>query len=379
MFLFSVSAGLPLSCSSSSTSDDMNSSDASVQDSSAEADAQNGDGDRKDANDGEVGPLIDGGQDSGMEGGKDAGLEKDGDPDDDGSILDVAEEPEETIRCPKGSTEVFRDDFDGSEVDESKWNVVDQGIGGGTFTQKTYMRRENVKVQDGNLVVSSWRHCENPRSNRNAPIHESRCPGTGDNYYSGAWLKVKGGYAAGGKGSVGFRAKMPKPVPGSFPALWARNTEGGDLYTELDLIEMTWDRPKNVPAAPDTFVVTTHFGAGAKYHAKGPAVGPFQGLTDSFHVWEVQWDAGTSPAIVRYYYRDTADSPPQLLRETTVASSGFAGNVKETDFAEALRKAFRPYVDFAVLPETTWSVSPDAAEIYAPDDLLVDCVIVCQY
>jgi len=31
------------------------------------------------------------------------------------------------------------------------------------------------------------------------------------------------------------------------------------------------------------------------------------------------------------------------------------------------------------LPETTWSVSPDAAEIYAPDDLLVDCVIVCQY
>lgn len=305
----------------------------------------------------------------------DAGVATDAGPSgDDAGAVDAGVAHVE-LSCPPGfPSEAFRDDFGGASVDSAKWDVLDQGTGGGTFTQLTMMRRENVEVRDGGLVLHSQRHCENPRTNRQAPAHPAQC--AGGNFYSGAWLKTKQGYAPG-HGLMLFRAKMPPPVRGFFPALWARNTEGGALYVEFDAIEMTWDDAKGVPAAPDTFKVTTHFGAGAAIHAQGPAVGPFAGLTDDFHVWEVEWDAEASPPRVRYFYRDAPGAQRHLLRETTPASNGFAGHVSEADFAEGLRRGFRAYVDFAVMPETNWSVGVDSAPTYAPEDLVVDSIVIC--
>ncbi|MDF2693378.1 MAG: metallophosphoesterase [Labilithrix sp.] len=280
------------------------------------------------------------------------------------------------ITCPTDfATEVFRDDFSGSAVDTAKWQIVDQGTGGGPFTQLTMMRRENVRVEGGNLRIASQRHCEDPRANRSSPEHPALCAGT--NYYSGGWLKTLGNYAPG-KGLMVFRARMPAPVRGFFPALWARNTEGGNLYTEFDLIETGWDNPKGVPANPNTFKVTTHFGTGAAFHAQPATVGPFANLVTAFHVWELEWNAEASPAIGRYYYRDAPGAARTLVREVTHASPGFAGKVTATDFAEGLRRGFRPYIDFAVAPESEWNVGPDSAATYDPEDLLVDSVIVCK-
>lgn len=294
----------------------------------------------------------------------------------DASIARDAIVADDTLRCPASlPREVFRDDFDGDALDPAIWQVQDFGAGsGGTFTQLTTMRRENVVVSGGTLALSSMRHCEEPRANRSAPAHPASC--ASQNYYSGAWVRTREGYAPG-RGLMVFRAKLPPPVRGFFPALWARNTEGEALYVELDLIEMTWDDAKGVEATPGTFKVTTHFGPNASIHAQGPAVGPFEGLTSELHVWEVEWDAEAAPAVVRYFYRDSPGAERVLLRETTVASSGFAGRVSEEDFREGLRRGFRVYADFAVMPETRWSVGVDSAPTYAPEDLLVDSVIVC--
>ncbi|MGK3993480.1 hypothetical protein [Sorangium sp. So ce1024] len=39
---------------------------------------------------------------------------------------------------------------------------------------------------------------------------------------------------------------------------------------------------------------------------------------------------------------------------------------------------FRPYIDFAVQPDTRYHVSPDAATTYDPTDLEVDAMITCD-
>ena len=280
------------------------------------------------------------------------------------------------IACPSTHpTEVFRDDFDGTALDTSKWQIIDQRSGGGgSFTQLTTMRRENVSVSGGNLRLASKRHCSDPYANRNAPENPSRCSGT--NYYSGAWLKAVGSYAPG-RGTMIFRAKMPAPVQGSFPALWARNTEGGALYTELDLIETWWDHKKGVAADPNKFKVTSHFGDGAKYHTSGGIVGPFANLVTAFHVWEVEWDAKASPPI-RYYYRDAPGATRVLLQTVDHTTAGWNGKVTASQLATGLDRGFRPYVDFAVNPDDAWHVGPDAAAVYDPEDLLVDSVIVCR-
>ena len=285
--------------------------------------------------------------------------------------------PPTRIACPSGfATEVFRDDFDGTAVDTSKWQVVDQRSGGGgTFTQLTTMRRENVSVSGGLLRVASKRHCSDPYVNRAAPESPSRCSGT--NFYSGGWLKSVGNYAPG-KGLMAFRAKLPAPVQGIFPALWARNTEGGASYTELDLVETWWDHSKGVAADPNKFKVTSHFGEGAKYHTSGGMVGPFANLVTAFHVWEVEWDANATPAVVRYYYRDAPGATRVLLQTVTAGTAGWAGNVTDAELRTGLSRGWRPYVDFAVNPDSTWHVGPDAAAVYDPEDLLVDSVIVCR-
>ncbi|MBK7861383.1 MAG: DNRLRE domain-containing protein [Archangiaceae bacterium] len=283
--------------------------------------------------------------------------------------------PATGISCPAGSSEVFRDDFTGTSLDTSRWSVIEQNNGGGTFTQLTKMRAANVTVTGGRLHVASRRHCVDPYGNSAAAEHPDTCAGT--NYYSGGWIKTKTAYAAG-KGLMVFHAKMPAPVRGMFPALWARNEHGDQYYGELDLIETWWDVGKGTAADPNVYSSTTHMGAGAAVHTSNNQVGPFANLPSRFHVWEVEWDSTVSPAVARYYYRDAPGAARVLTRTVTSSSPGFAGKIPEQQFATALTDAWRPYVDFAVQPDSVWHVGPDSAATYDPEDLEVESVIVCR-
>lgn len=281
------------------------------------------------------------------------------------------------IACPSGTREVFRDDFDGSAIDTAKWSVIQQNNGGsGTFTQLTKMRAQNVTVTGGRLHVASQRHCTDPYNNPSSLENVGSCAGT--NYYSGGWIKTKAAYAAG-KGLMVFHAKMPAPVRGMFPALWARNEHSDQFYGEYDLIETWWDSSgKGTASDPNLFSSTTHFGSGAAVHTGNNQVGPFANLTTAFHVWEFEWDATATPAVGRYYYRDAPGAARVLLRSVTASSTGLVGKVTDAQFQTAMADGWRPYVDFAVQPDTTWHVGPDSAAVYDPQDLEVESVIVCQ-
>ena len=291
------------------------------------------------------------------------------------------------LACPASlPTEVFRDDFTGTTVDTTKWDVIQQNNGGsGTFTQLTKMLRANVTVAGGTLHVASQRHCTDPYS-AGAAEHPTQC--AGGNFYSGGWLKTKRGYAPE-RGLMVFLAKFPTPVRGVFPALWARNTQGGTTghYLEMDLIEQWWDMAtKGVAADTNTYGTTTHFDSttAAWNKTRNNMLGPFANLVERFHVWEVEWDATVSPVQIRYYYRDTPGAARVLTRTVTSASAWDAA-ISETELRDGIRDVgctgtscgMRPYVDFAVHPDTAWHVGVDSADVYDPGDVEVDSVIVC--
>jgi hypothetical protein len=296
------------------------------------------------------------------------------------NYLEAAYEPPvTTIACPSGfGTEVFRDDFNGTSLDTAKWSNIQQNNGGsGEFTKLTKMLASNVTVSNGRLKVASRRYCADPYPNQNVAEHPEKCAGT--NYYSGAWLKTVGNYAPG-KGMMVFHAKFPAPVPGIFPALWARNTYGDLHYGELDLIETWWDMSGKGNSTNNTslFSSTTHVVTDGWHHTNSNASPLIPNLLSSFHVWEVEWDASATPPTVRYYYRDAPGATRVLLRTVTHQTPGLSGYVTADQFKTTLSAGWRAYVDFAVQPDTAWHVGPETAQTYDPEDLEVDSVIICK-
>lgn len=294
------------------------------------------------------------------------------------NYLEASYTPPATIGCPTGfGTEVFRDDFNGTAVDTAKWSVVQQNTGGGEFTQLTKMLRSNVTVANGRLKIASRRHCIDPYTNPGAAENPEKCAGT--SYYSGGWLKTVGSYAPS-RGLMVFQAKMPAPVAGTFPALWARNTYGDMYYGELDLIENWWDMvgKGNSTNNASLFSSTTHVVTDAWHHTNSNSSPLIANLVSVFHVWEVEWDATVTPATVRYYYRDAPGATRVLLRTVTNQTPGLSGYVTEDQLKTTLNAGWRAYVDFAVQPDTVWHVGPDTAQTYDPEDLEVDSVIICK-
>lgn len=276
--------------------------------------------------------------------------------------------------CGNGfATEVFRDDFGGASIDLAKWNVAQQNVGGGTFTQLTKMLPANVTVSAGKLHVASHRHCIDPYPTISA-ANPAQCAGT--NYYSGAWITGKTGFAAG-KGLMRFLAKIPTAVQGTFPALWARNTQSNPNYAELDLIEQWWDGyTKGVVSDATRFSSTTWLGDGT-VHTGSNYVGPVSDVNSGFHVYEVEWDGTAANATIAYYFRDTPTGTRTTLKTVDATSPGVSGNVSNAALKTMLGYGFRPYVDFAVQPDTSYHVSPNEAATYAPEDLEVDSIIIC--
>lgn len=290
--------------------------------------------------------------------------------------LETATAAATAISCPTTfPTEAFRDDFTGTAVDAAKWDVIQQNSGGGgTFTQLTKMLAANVAVSGGRLHIASRRHCTDPYPS-NATETPAKCSGT--NYYSGGWVKTKNAYAPG-KGLMVFYGKMPTPVQGIFPAFWARNARGDTLYGELDLIETWWDaKGKGTASNPNLFAVTTWMSTNAQYHTPGLVVGPFANLTTALHVWEVEWDAEATTPQARYYYRDAPGATRVLLQTVTATSNGLSGKVTAQQFQDSLRQGWRAYADFAVNPDSTWHVGPDAAATYNPDDVEIESLLIC--
>jgi len=185
-------------------------------------------------------------------------------------------------------TLVWADEFDGSEVDRSKW---DFDLGNGFYDYKKHAwvpgwgneelqyythEPENVQVRDSCLYIRAVK----------APLH-----GCG---YTSARLKTKArdGQVLFGKqyGRVEFRARVPWGK-GLWPALWMLPVEdrygGWAASGEIDLMEIVGEKPEEV-------LSSIHFGSNYPHRSLVTKTHPLPGgsLVSDWHLYAVEWEPG---------------------------------------------------------------------------------------
>ncbi|HEY8400978.1 MAG TPA: carbohydrate-binding protein, partial [Cytophagaceae bacterium] len=180
---------------------------------------------------------------------------------------------------------IFYDEFDGTTLDESKWNY-DIGNGcpnlcGWGNNEKQYYTNstDNVSLSSGYLNITA----------RHSPNHW----GSGSDFTSGK-IHTKGKFDRL-YGRFEARMKMPTGL-GIWPAFWMLPTDneygGWPTSGEIDIMEYRGDHTNQTDA-------TLHYGAGwpnnlwdgTKYTL------PSGSFNNEFHVFAVEWE----PGVIRWY------------------------------------------------------------------------------
>ncbi|HEY0167152.1 MAG TPA: glycoside hydrolase family 16 protein [Jatrophihabitans sp.] len=249
---------------------------------------------------------------------------------------------------------VWSDDFNGSTLDESKWNAEDHStFGEGNLELACLMKRsKNVEVAGGMLTLRAAR--ENP------PVicgdKDSRFP-RGRSYTS-AMLSTEG-KAAWHHGRFEMRAKLPLAAgksKGLWPAFWMRPANGsGD--GELDIMEAIGTGDSQDPEAGSVHHTLWYDGKGtfAKQSYSAPVKG---GPASGFHTYAAEWQSG----VVRWYVDG------QLTFERDRANAPWID--------EAFAGEFFLRLNLAV--GGRWPGSPNS-ETGLPADMVVDWVKVSQW
>lgn len=182
--------------------------------------------------------------------------------------------------APAGWTLVWSDEFDGTELDRTKWVAETGGHGWGNKELQHYTGRpENVQVADGKLVI------------------EARRERHGDNNYTSARLKTAGRMEQL-HGRFEARIKVPSGQ-GIWPAFWMLGADIGTIgwprAGEIDIMEIIGKEPANVYG-------TLHGPgySGDKAFSKPSRLerGIF---ADAYHVFAVEWERGE----IRWYHDGT--------------------------------------------------------------------------
>lgn len=177
---------------------------------------------------------------------------------------------------------VWQDEFDGETLDYSKWEIEVNAFGGGNNELQVYTdRKENVRVENGHLILEARRDnhgiAGTVREFSSGRIRSKR---------RGDWKYAK----------VVVRAKLPEGK-GLWPAIWMLPTD--ERYGkwaasgEIDIMEFKGQKPAQIwgtlhygKAWPDN----THSGAIYRLPAG-------QSFTDDFHNFAVEWE----PGVIRWY------------------------------------------------------------------------------
>ena len=182
----------------------------------------------------------------------------------------VAADQGEGLPLHKNWKLVWEDDFSkDKEVDKTKWNFVVKGDGFGNNEQEFYTdRKDNVKIEDGQLVITGIKE-----KYRGKP-------------YTSAKLTTEGKFSIK-YGRIEACIKSPKPQKGTWPAFWMMpqdNKYGGwPKSGEIDIMEMVNDCK--------TLYGTCHFGGNGHKQAGATTKLPDgKAFPEEFHVYAVEWE-----------------------------------------------------------------------------------------
>ncbi|MCA9406307.1 MAG: family 16 glycosylhydrolase [Candidatus Omnitrophica bacterium] len=220
--------------------------------------------------------------------------------------LDNVYSQETIVEDPTGIEEwvlVWSDEFDGKEVDTTKWRIEDAALIKNNELQ--YYTPEDVYLENGNLVL------------------RSRKKSMGGRDYTSGLVETKGLYTQ----TYGFfeiRAKLPKGK-GIWPAHWMMNAVG-TWPPEIDIMELIGHEPNKVH-------MTNHWGLHPDNRMEGSHfTGP--DFSEDFHTFGLQWEKGLLRWFVdgeeRYSTTENVHDVPFYLILNTAVGGNWPGKPNAT-------------------------------------------------
>lgn len=221
----------------------------------------------------------------------------------------------------KNRTLIFEETFnEGTLPNQSNWDydVGGKGWGNGELQYYTYANPENVKIQDGKLIISAVK-----KEVEGHPITSTRLVTRGKKH----WLY----------GRFEVRTKMPKGK-GTWPAIWMLGVDEENLgwprMGEIDIME-------HVGRDQDTVHFSLHT---EKYnHPKKTQityVSKIANVSDEFKTYVMDWSEDKisfevdNQHYATFYKKDYADSwpfdKPHYLILNLAMGGGFGGQVDMT-------------------------------------------------
>lgn len=160
---------------------------------------------------------------------------------------------------------VWSDEFDGTELNTDNWNYEVNGNGGGNNELQYYTDRpENIRVEEGRLIIEAKKEAYENRNYTSARITSS--------------LKQDFAY-----GKMEARLKVPKGV-GTWPAFWMLGYGSWPRAGEIDIME-------HVGYDPTVFHTALHTRNknglnGQNFHAEQDLN---EDVADEFHTITMEW------------------------------------------------------------------------------------------
>ena len=196
------------------------------------------------------------------------------------ALISCTQAPKTSNNPWENATLVWSDEFDGTEVDTTKWvfETGDHGWGNQEWQNYTPFGSGNATVEDGILSITAKKIGEGQK--------------VGD--YISARMNSKESFLGG---RLEIRAKMPDyKGPGIWPALWMLGENihevGWPTCGEIDLMEyVSWQ--------PDSVLVTIH--SDANNHVDGTQISsgfvPMPTIEEEFHTYGLIWEED----MLRFY------------------------------------------------------------------------------
>lgn len=256
---------------------------------------------------------------------------------------------------PANYTLVWADEFEqrSTSPDSDKWSY-DLGYGGNGWGNDEWQRYtsapENVRVEDGNLVISAvW-------DSINYPV-----PGKRDGSVTSARVNTKSKFSVK-YGDVQARIKIPTDK-GMWPAFWMLGSNydavGWPNCGEIDIMEAS---PLLYNDKTSMFTVHWWDDVADSHNSYGKTIQMNKDLSEDYHVYEVEWDEeriiGKIDGIIYFVKVVDPETMDEFLREFflifNVAVGGSIGGTPDatTNWPQSM------YVDWVRVYQKEQSLVP---------------------
>ncbi len=239
---------------------------------------------------------------------------------------------------------VWSDEFDGPEIDKSKWTYEIDGKGEGNGEKESYSDSpKNSHIEDGMLHITAIK-------------------GDAGHAFTSARMTTKGKFYWK-YGRFEARIKLPQGK-GMWPAFWLMPEDskygGWASSGELDIMEMVGGPVQGMDGDSVTWG-TIHYGDKwpKNVHTGDHLINPSGKLSDDFHTYAVEWEPGT----IRWYFDDKLYEEQQKWY------------TKAGPFPAPFDQNF--YIIFNLAVGGAWP-GPPGDSTHFPQDMVVDYVRVYQ-